>query len=108
MSKRQDQINLLGIIKMRIAEGNLGFAFPQTAISMLNDIIEQISKTETVRLRKELEPFYCPVDEMVKSEFAREIANFIMKNGYAEPKPVEIDERTKLEIYELEISFIRR
>ena len=32
---------------------------------------------------------------MVKSEFAREIANFIMKNGYAEPKPVELDERKR-------------
>lgn len=108
MSKRQDHIYLLEYIKSRMASEAFSLAYPQNAINMLNEIIEQISKTETVRLRKELAPFYCPADETVKSEFAREIANFIMKNGYAEPKPVEIDERTKFEIYELEISFIRR
>lgn len=108
MSKRQDQIYLLEFIKSRVVAENFGMAYPQNAVKMLNEIIEQLGKTETVRLSKELAPFYSTIDERVKKEFAYEIANFIVENGYAEPKSFGIDETTKFERYELEISFIKR
>lgn len=106
MSKREDQIFLLERGKMYIAEGHL-FGQTQSAIDIVNEIIEQISKTETLVIKRAFPLWSSNKQYAVKKEFAYQIANHIVENGLAEPKPVGItNEQT--EQYELEISFIKR
>ena len=105
MSKRQDQLFILERIKMYVAEGRL-FGQTQSAIDIINEIIEQISKTETVVMKRAI-PLINNNKEILKIEFAKSIANHILENGYAEPKPVGVTNELT-EQYELEISFIRR
>ena len=105
MSKRQDQLYVLERVKMYVAEGHL-FAQSQSAIDIINEIIEQISKTETVVMKREISLINTS-NEILKKEFAYHIADHIMKNGYVEPKPIGITNKFT-EQYELEISFIKR
>lgn len=107
MSDRQEQIFMLERVKMYIAENHI-FARSQSAINIINEIIEQLSKTETMVMHRNIPLHLCENSSgYLKQEFAYHIANHIMENGLAEPKPIGINP-DQTEQYELEISFIRR
>lgn len=113
MSKKQIQIELLNQIKELVfrkeKEQNPIVYNSNLAIQTLNEIIEQISNTETVVCSR-LIPEYIPITErrnMVEKEFSSAFAKHFIENKIVSINNLGVSKSTGAIKYEAKFTFIR-
>lgn len=110
MTKKERQLEFLERLKKFILDNNFYFNVPN-AFETVNEIIEQISNTETLRMSYHIPLIWqmttSEKQKLTKDEFAKRFSSFLVDNDYVKVKSKGVEESTQAEIYETILTFVK-